>query len=113
MAIDKRRLAAFRVRQTVVVVLLLFFQAASANAQAPKPAAAQIRILFIGNSLTYVNDLPAELRAMVAVAYPSGPALRYEQVTPPGCTLQKHWNDGKAAAKIAEGHWDYVIVQEQ
>ena len=70
-------------------------------------------MLFIGNSLTYVNDLPAELQAMVAAAYPGGPSLRYESVTPGGYTLQRHWNDGKAAAKIAEGRWDYVVVQEQ
>jgi hypothetical protein len=98
----------------VIVALLLFTQKAVANAQAPGPAASkQIRVLFIGNSLTYVNDLPAELQALVAAAYPEGPSLRYKSVTPPGCTLRKHWDDGKAAAAIAEGRWDYVVLQEQ
>jgi hypothetical protein len=103
-----------RVLQAAIVGVLLLSLAAVANAQAPRPGPAKsIRVLFIGNSLTYVNDLPAELQAMVAAAYPGGPTLRYESVTPGGYTLQRHWNEGKAAAKIAEGRWDYVVVQEQ
>jgi hypothetical protein len=100
--------------QAAIVGLLFFSHLAVGNAQSPKTTAAKsIRLLFIGNSLTYVNDLPAELQAMVAAAYPSGPALRFASVTPGGYTLQKHWSVGMAAAKIAEGHWDYVVVQEQ
>jgi hypothetical protein len=72
-----------------------------------------IRVLFIGNSLTDFNDLPAQLQTLVSEAYPSGRSLRYESITPGGCTLQKHWNDGKAAARITQGHWDYVVLQEQ
>jgi hypothetical protein len=113
MQIVKSPRAALRVCRATIVGFLLLSLAPAGHAQQPKPAAKQVRVLFIGNSLTYVNDLPAELRAIVAAGYPSGTSLRSEQITPGGCTLQKHWNDGKAAAKIASGHWDYVVLQEQ
>ena len=106
--------AALRAISAVICGLLLLAAMAPGHAQQARPAAVkEIRVLFIGNSLTYVNDLPAELQALIAAAYPGGPTLRYEAVTPPGRTLEQQWNEGKAAAKIAEGHWDYVIVQEQ
>ena len=114
MHIVKNRLAGLRVIRAVGVGLLAVSQAVAGNGQATGWGTAnQIRVLFIGNSLTYVNDLPAELQALVAAAYPDGPSLQYQSVTPGGCTLQKHWKDGKAAAKITEGHWDYVVLQEQ
>jgi hypothetical protein len=114
MHIVKNRLAGLRVIRAVGVGLLAVSQAVAGNGQATGPGTAkQIRVLFIGNSLTYVNDLPAELQALVAAAYPDGPSLQYQSVTPPGRTLQQHWSEGKATAKIAEGHWDYVVLQEQ
>lgn len=113
MDIVKNRRARRRVDRAAIVGLLLLCQAAMGNPAPATAAAGELRVLFIGNSLTYVNDLPRELQAMVAAAYPGGPSLRYESVTPPGCTLQKHWNDGNAGSKIAEGRWDYVVLQEQ
>jgi hypothetical protein len=114
MSIVNSRRVRLSVNRVVIVGLSLLTQGAVANAQVPGAAASrQIRVLFIGNSLTYVNDLPGELQAMVAAAYPEGPSLIWKSVTPPGCTLRKHWDDGKAAATIAEARWDYVVLQEQ
>jgi hypothetical protein len=81
----------------------------AARATSDKP----IRVLFIGNSLTYMNDLPAQIQALARASYPRGRPLRYESVTPGGRTLKQHWDEGKAAPKIAEGGWDYVVLQEQ
>jgi hypothetical protein len=39
--------------------------------------------------------------------------LETAQITPGGCTLERHWTGGKALAKIQEGKWDYVVLQEQ
>jgi hypothetical protein len=77
------------------------------SGDAPKP----VRVLFIGNSYTYVNDLPRMLAAL-ARAGNQRPVV-HERETPGGCTLEKHWKDGKAAQKIAAGKWDYVVLQEQ
>jgi hypothetical protein len=72
----------------------------------PKP----IRILFIGNSYTYVNDLP-KMIAELANAGKQRP-LEHDRETPGGCSLEKHWKDEKALKKIQAGPWDYVVLQE-
>jgi hypothetical protein len=70
----------------------------------------EIHVLFIGNSLTYVNDLP-KMVAELAKAGKQRP-LRYERETPGGCTLEKHWKDGKALARIQSSKWDFVVLQD-
>lgn len=75
-------------------------------------AAKKTRVLFIGNSLVYQNDLPGMLRNLCESSVPPV-ALETAQVTPGGCTLERHWAGGKALAKIREGNWDYVVLQEQ
>jgi hypothetical protein len=74
------------------------------------PPKGAIHVLFIGNSLTYVNDLPKTV-AELAQAGRQRP-LRYERETPGGCTLEKHWKDGKALAKIQGRRWDFVVLQD-
>jgi hypothetical protein len=81
---------------------------AGETSPSPKP----LRILFIGNSFTYVNMLPEMIRQMSLAAGEPRPA-QYRMIAPGGCTLEKHWNDGVAAKAIAEGGWDYVVLQEQ
>jgi hypothetical protein len=76
-----------------------------------KPADQPLRVLFIGNSLTYVNDLPKMLTTLAKAGHQQ--PIEYEQETPGGCTLEKHWTDGKALAKIQSHPWDIVILQEQ
>jgi hypothetical protein len=101
------------------LVAILFFSSFCAHADnsltpksAPEHTAKPIRVLFIGNSLVYQNDLPGMLRRLCETSNPPV-AIETAQVTPGGCTLEKHWNDGKALAKIKEGIWDYVVLQEQ
>jgi hypothetical protein len=81
--------------------------AAVAAREEPKP----VRVLFIGNSYTYVNELP-QMIAELAKAGGQRP-LVYDKETPGGCTLEKHWKDEKAVKKIAGSNWDYVVLQEQ
>jgi hypothetical protein len=75
------------------------------------PAKDEIHVLFIGNSFTYYHDLP-KMVAELAKAGKQRP-LRHERETPGGCTLEKHWKDGKALAKIQSRRWDFVVLQEQ
>jgi len=91
------------------VLLAAFFSAARADA-AEQPLAKNMRILFIGNSFTYANDLPGMLIGMMAT---KGISLETRSVTPGGCTLKKHWDDGNAVKAIREGGWNYVVIQEQ
>jgi hypothetical protein len=78
------------------------------------PLAAQNRplsVLFIGNSYTYYNDLPAML-ANLAASLP-GPRIAPTMIATGGMTLQWHFAAGKATAAIESGSWDYVVLQEQ
>ena len=70
----------------------------------PSPA----RILFIGNSLTYSNDLPAMVCAMARSA---GRQATCESVAKPDYGLEEHWNDRDARRAIARG-WDVVVLQQ-
>ncbi|HZZ80587.1 MAG TPA: hypothetical protein VFE62_18935 [Gemmataceae bacterium] len=73
-------------------------------------AKGEVSVLFIGNSLTYYNDLP-KMVAELAKA-DKQPPLHYERETPGGCTFEKHWKDGKALAKIKSRKWDFVVLQD-
>lgn len=76
-----------------------------------KPSGA-IRVLFIGNSYTYVNNLPELVRG-VAAGMRRPVAIESEQVTVGGATLRQLWDAGPALAAIRKGRWDYVVLQEQ
>lgn len=67
------------------------------------------RVLFIGNSYTYVNNLPALFTNMVESS--GGKVSLVKSHTPGGCTLIKHSKDPKARALIDEGNWDVVVLQ--
>lgn len=73
-------------------------------------AVEEIRVLWIGNSYTYVNDLP-KMVAALAQAGGQRPLVQ-ERETPGGCSLEKHWKNGKTLEKIRSRQWDYVILQE-
>jgi hypothetical protein len=70
----------------------------------------EVQVLFIGNSFTYYHDLP-KMISELAKAGKQRP-MRYEKETPGGCTLEKHWKDGKALAKIQSRKWDFVVLQD-
>ena len=70
--------------------------------------ASPTRVLFIGNSLTYANDLPAMVCAMARSA---GRHVTCESVAKPDYGLEEHWNDREARRTIARG-WDVVVLQQ-
>ncbi|HEY4302949.1 MAG TPA: hypothetical protein VGM82_00670 [Gemmatimonadaceae bacterium] len=67
-------------------------------------------VLFIGNSLTAVNDLPATL---AAIATSAGDTIYVAASAGPNLALIDHANGGSnARAQIARGGWEYVILQQ-
>lgn len=66
------------------------------------------RILFIGNSLTYANDLPA---MVCGLARSAGRQAICESVARPDYGLEEHWNEKEARQAIARG-WDVVVLQQ-
>ncbi|MDF2440387.1 MAG: hypothetical protein JWN98_1371 [Abditibacteriota bacterium] len=71
-----------------------------------------MRILWIGNSYTQRNDLPALIATMASQRQPPVP-VEHERVIANGASLRRHWNTGEAVAAIERGPWNYVVLQEQ
>jgi hypothetical protein len=68
------------------------------------------QILFIGNSLTYYNDLPLVVEAFADSA--GGERLAVSMVAAPNASLLDHWNAGAAASAIASQQWSVVVLQQ-
>jgi hypothetical protein len=69
------------------------------------------RILFIGNSLTYVNDLPAMVEG-ISRAAGDDPPLETEMVALPAYSLEDHLAEGSAVRAIERGDWDVVALSQ-
>jgi len=69
------------------------------------------RVLFVGNSFTYVNDLPYQL---MTVAASLGRTVEAEGSTIGGCTLyrQEACHDERTAELMDNRTWDYIVLQE-
>ncbi|AKJ08023.1 Hypothetical protein AA314_09649 [Archangium gephyra] len=71
-----------------------------------------MRVLFIGNSYTYYNNLPAMLEGFAQALAP-GKRLETGSVLMGGATLESLWKQGQARTLIHDGSWNYVVLQEQ
>ncbi len=69
-----------------------------------------LRVLFIGNSHTYVNDLPT---MFLNLAQSGGHPVIKDMSAPGGYTFQQHTTNATTLTKINQGIWDYVVLQEQ
>jgi hypothetical protein len=69
------------------------------------------RILFIGNSYTYGGDIPWQVKNIAATSNPSA-NYHVEMVALGGMTLGQHLIETEALAKIQEGNWDVVVLQD-
>lgn len=70
-----------------------------------------LRVLFIGNSLTYENDLPAVVAAMADATQPDRPPAFF-QVVAADFSLEDHWRAGAAERAIRSRTWDFVVMQQ-
>ena len=68
------------------------------------------KVLFLGNSYTHGNNMPAMLSN---AAVSTGKNLIYDMYAPGGYYTHNHLNDSTSLAKIASGSWDNVVVQDQ
>lgn len=69
----------------------------------------KINVLFLGNSLTYSNNVP-ELVKLIASC--DSVELSYRSICFPNYALVDHWNDGNAQKEIESGVYNFVIVQQ-
>ena len=71
-----------------------------------------IRVLFIGNSYTYADDIPW-ITKQLATSAKESKTLEVEMIAPPGATLQGHWGTGDVVNRLRETNWNYAVLQEQ
>jgi hypothetical protein len=69
-----------------------------------------VRVLFLGNSFTYVNDLPTVFRDLARAA---GQDVETSMVANGGETLQDHAASSDSLNAIRNTHEQFVILQEQ
>ena len=69
-----------------------------------------LRVLWVGNSFTYYNDLPATVREIAAS---QGVKLSCARILKGGERFSGHLKNRALLDTLARGGWDYVILQEQ
>jgi hypothetical protein len=68
------------------------------------------RVLFIGNSYLYEQDVAGIVQALADSA--GGDKLAVETVAGADMALIDHWNEGTSRREIAEGGWEWVVLQQ-
>jgi lysophospholipase L1-like esterase len=91
------------------VIALPLALALACGQSAGPPERETLRVLLIGNSLTYFNDLPGMVQGLSASA---GLEWDVHSVTIGGASLDDHIQNGTAVQLLASGHWDVVIMQQ-
>ena len=69
-----------------------------------------MKVLFIGNSYTYGNNLPKMVQELATKA---GKSIETEMVVEGGKSLEWHCYNLNTANAIKKGDWDFIIMQDQ
>ena len=69
-----------------------------------------LAVLFIGNSLTYFNEMPRMVAALLEDGGHGPVDVRSSSY--PDYGLQDHWVDSRSRDAISAGGWDYVVLQQ-
>jgi hypothetical protein len=89
-----------RMRAALLILLLAAVAAADDS----------LRVLFIGNSHTYVNDLPG---LFAGLSEAGGRPVRTDASTFGGYSLEDHTRTQATLDKIAQNSWSFIVLQEQ
>lgn len=72
-------------------------------------AAQTTKILFVGNSLTYTNNLPSLVEQE---AKSRGVKVKTMTLAYPNYAIIDHWNDGEVQKYIKSEKYDFVVIQQ-
>jgi hypothetical protein len=86
------------------IALLCSCCASAAQEHAP------VRVLFVGNSITYVGNLPAVLDALAASQMRP---VQSDMIVRGGATLTDRIADRSVERAVSLRHYDYVVLQER
>lgn len=95
-----------RLKLLAALFVLSCVFANSAGAAPPQP----LQVLFVGNSLTYVGNLPAVLEAL---ASDNGKPLQADMLVKGGATLTQWLDSGAVQRALQVRQYDYVVLQER
>jgi hypothetical protein len=87
-----------------IAIALFLISITGAKSQVKK------KVLFLGNSYTYFNNLPQLVKD---VALSKGDTLVFDGNLIGGYTFQSHWNNSTTYTKINSNTWDVVVIQGQ
>lgn len=96
-----------RMRRLVIALSLLLIAAATHAASASSPN--DRKVLFIGNSLTYVNNLPGAFASLA----PAGTHLQVDMIARPGAALEDYEHDAVVAQALSHGGYSDIVLQER
>ena len=99
-----------RSRAALLALFALLFAAAAPAAPGAAAPDGTLRVLFIGNSYTYVNNVPALLEAVAAQS--GGPAIETEMLVAPGARLIDFVEAEAVLDRLDGERWDFVVLQE-
>ncbi|HEX6313217.1 MAG TPA: hypothetical protein VFZ73_00095 [Gemmatimonadaceae bacterium] len=91
-------------------ILPLALLSACSLGTAPDAAPGSLKVLFIGNSLTYENDLPRTV-AQLAASAGLAPCYCYELAFP-NFSLEDHFFYSAAVNALQDESWDFVVMQQ-
>ena len=69
-----------------------------------------VSVLFVGNSLVYVGNLPAVFDALAGTA---GTPVRSDMIVKGGATLKQRVDDGTVERALKAKHYDFVVLEER
>jgi hypothetical protein len=69
----------------------------------------KITVLFVGNSLTYANNLPELVKTIATCDHT---LLDFKMLALPNYALVDHLNDGQVISEIQSKKYDFVVVQQ-
>lgn len=98
-----------------IAALIVGLGSTEAPSQEKDEKAKELRVLFIGNRLTYANDLPKIVEALAESAPKDRPRIKPDQITSAGFMLEQHWkrtDNGSPQARIAAQKRDAVVLQD-
>jgi hypothetical protein len=89
-----------------------FFPRADGDLALARSQERGLRVLFVGNSFTFANSMPAMVHRLGAADPGADPVFSVEYVAP-GWTLEEAADNSGLAKLIAEVNWDDVVLQER
>ncbi|HPQ39077.1 MAG TPA: hypothetical protein PLV45_01775 [bacterium] len=96
--------------KTVIAITAIACLFAASVCAGSAPVKDRTDVLFLGNSYTAVNNLP---QIFIDLAASGGKDVETDANTPGGHTLYGHSQNTTSLDKIAQGEWEFVVLQEQ